>query len=185
LLTHLGDRTLLAVYAAGFCMFFSFLGLFTYLPFRLVQPPFEFGPGLIGIVYLVYAPGIVASPLAGRLGNLISRRLLLVAALGLTALANVLTLTSLPLVLLVALLFLSFNNFLAQSTATSLVARGAASGRAGANSMYLFAYYLGGSLGGLIPGLLWQGLGWNGVVAATSGALVVATLVVALGVSRA
>jgi YNFM family putative membrane transporter len=173
---HFGDPRLVAVYVAGFCLFFAFLGLFTYLPFRLAEPPFALGPGVIGLVYLVYAPGIVASPLAGWLGSLMSRRLLLAGALLLTALANLLTLPERPLLLLLSLLMVCFTNFVAQSAATSLVAQGSASGRAAANSMYLFAYYLGGSLGGVLPGLLWQRLGWPGVVAATTSALVIASL---------
>lgn len=180
LLEHLGDRRLLTVYAAGFCMFFAFLGLFTYLPFRLAQPPFSLGPGVIGLVYLVYAPGVVASPLAGWLGMRIPRWLLLAAALALTAGSNVLTLTANAGLLLTALLMLCFTNFIAQSAATQLVSQSSGSGRAGANSMYLFAYYLGGSIGGVLPGILWQQSGWAGVVAATATLLLVAATVVTL-----
>jgi YNFM family putative membrane transporter len=182
---HLADPHLLAVYLAGFCLFFGFLGLFTYLPFRLAEPPFGLGPGVIGLVYLVYAPGIVASPLAGWLGARMPRRLLLAGALLLTASANLLTLTDAPALLLSALLLLCFANFVAQSAATALVAQGSTSGRAGANSMYLFAYYLGGSLGAVLPGLLWQSHGWPGVVAVTATALLLASAtVLSMGRSR-
>jgi YNFM family putative membrane transporter len=45
--------------------------------------------------------------------------------------------------------------------------------KGGASALYLTFYYLGGTLGSLLPGLAWEGWGWPGVVTACSGAVAV------------
>lgn len=170
---HLRDPGLLAAYGVGFCLFFAFLGLFTYLPFRLELPPFGFPPALTGLVYGVYVAGVVSSPLAGRWARRLGAGRLLALALPATLLALLATATSSLAGLLTALLALCFANFVAQSSATAFVAARAERDRAGANALYLVAYYLGGALGGYLPGLAWQAAGWPGVLASAGTALAV------------
>lgn len=171
---HLRDPVLLRCYAVGALLFFAFLGVFTYLPFRLARPPFELPALAVGLVYTVYAAGIVSSPLAGRLADRHGAARVLRAALALTLLAGAATLADAWWLLAPALLLLCFANFVAQATATALVAARAAHDRAGANALYLGAYYLGGSLGGFLPGAALDRFGWPGVLLLTSGALLLA-----------
>lgn len=183
--THLRDPSLLLAYGLGACLFFSFLGIFTYLPFRLALPPFSYPPALTGVVYVVYVAGIVSSPLAGGWARRLGAERLLALAVPATLVAAVATLTDRPLALLAALLALCFANFTVQSGATSLVASRAERDRAGANALYLFAYYVGGTAGGFLPGLAWQAAGWPGVVAVCAGALVIgSSLALALALQR-
>ena|SRR5947209_3541661 len=85
-------------------------------------------------------------------------------ALGLLimALGIVLTLTPwLPSVFL-GLLLLCFGMFAVQSTTNAYIGDSVAQGqgRGSAVSLYQLFFYLGGSLGGFVPGLLWQSGGW-------------------------
>jgi YNFM family putative membrane transporter len=56
----------------------------------------------------------------------------------------------------------------------------AASSRGAASSLYLVFFYVGGSLGAYIPGLLWGRFAWHGLVSLT-----VFTIVLALACNYA
>ena len=180
---HLRDSRLVGGYLVGSLLFFAFLGLFTYLPFHLAGPPYHFPPLRIGLIFLVYGAGAISSPLVGRLTRRFQFWKILAGALFVTLTANLLTLAPSTAVLIGALLLLCFANFVVQSTATAFVAATAAHDRAGANALYLFCYYVGGSLGGYLPGLLWPLYGWAGVLALTMTSLTFA-IVVALTLCR-
>jgi Sugar phosphate permease len=71
---------------------------------------------------------------------------------------------------------LTLGNFASQSATTAYVTDMAADSRGAATSLYLVFFYLGGSLGGWIPGLLWENYGWHGVVFLTIGTIILALL---------
>ena len=88
-----------------------------------------------------------------------------------------------PLAMVIAgMALLTFAFFGAHSTASSWVGRRAGPIRAQATSMFLFFYYLGGSIVGYLGGVAWGGQGWAGVVVLLEGCLVVA-LGVAIGLA--
>jgi YNFM family putative membrane transporter len=171
MLAHLRSPRLVGGFAVGFSLFFAFMAVFTYLPFYVEQPPFGFSPGEVGLLYLVYAAGVVSSPLAGALAVHVGPRGVMVLGLGTALVASGFTLLPSAPLLIAALLALCFGNFAAQSTATAFVATQAERDRAGASALYLFAYYLGGSLGAFVPGLAFARLGWSGVLLLSAAAL--------------
>jgi YNFM family putative membrane transporter len=173
MLEHLINPRLVGGFLVGFALFFAFLAVFTYLPFYLAAPPFSFSPLQIGLVYVVYAAGIVSSPLAGLVAQRLGRPWVMRLGLLIVVLANVLTLVASAPWLVGALLVLCFGNFTAQGVATSYVATQATHDRGGATALYLFAYYVGGSLGAFLPGLLWPAYGWTGVLGLTVLALMI------------
>ncbi len=172
LLSHLSNRPILGGLGVGFCLFFAFIAIFTYLPFYVEAPPFNFSPSATGLIYLVYAAGLLSSPLSGLLTQRLSRRLVMALGMLVALAANFATLVPNTPFLVAALLILCFGNFATQSTATSFVATQADHDRGGANSLYLFTYYIGGSLGAFLPGLLLPSFGWAGVLALTCTMLV-------------
>ena len=64
----LANRALVAAYLAGAALFFSFMGVFSYIDFRLERPPFSLSPAVIGLVFVLWVMG-AAGPLAGRLAD--------------------------------------------------------------------------------------------------------------------
>jgi YNFM family putative membrane transporter len=66
--------------------------------------------------------------------------------------------------------------FTAQAVAPAFVNSVAAQAKGGAGALYLMFYYLGGTFGGVLPGLAWQAFNWPGVVVVCLSALVVALL---------
>jgi YNFM family putative membrane transporter len=174
MLGHLRDPRLVGAYLVGGALFFAFIGIFTYLPFRLSAPPYELPPGLVSSVYLVYAAGVVSSRVAGRLSGRISPRALIAAGLAVEAAGMALTMAR-PLWLVVAgLVVLVIGTFTAQAVAPAFVNATAETAKGGASALYLTSYYVGGTLGSALPGLAWQAAGWNGVVGACVAATVVA-----------
>ncbi|MGH9505892.1 MAG: hypothetical protein ACRD13_03120, partial [Terriglobales bacterium] len=55
--------------------------------------------------------------------------------------------------------------FIAQTAATSYLGVEAETARSSAVGLYSALYYIGGSLGGVLPGLFWHWLHWNGCIA--------------------
>jgi YNFM family putative membrane transporter len=161
---HLGDRRLVGAFLIGGTLFFGFIGIFTYLPYYLSAPPFALPPAIVSLLYLAYLAGVIVSPLAGRLSSRVPRRALIAVGL-VIAMAGMLgtLLPALPLIVL-SLFVLCTGMFTAQAVAPAYVNATALSAKGGASALYLMCYYIGGTLGAVLPGLAWQSLGWAGVV---------------------
>jgi YNFM family putative membrane transporter len=177
---HLRDPRLVGAYLVGGALFFAFIGIFTYLPFRLAAPPYALPTGVISSVYLVYAAGAVSSRAAGRLTGRFSPRGLIAVGLAVEAAGMALTLAR-PLALVIAgLVVLVIGTFVAQAVAPAFVNATAETAKGGASALYLTSYYVGGTLGSVLPGLAWQAAGWSGVVGACVAATVIAMVANAL-----
>lgn len=177
---HLRDPRLVGAYLVGGALFFAFIGIFTYLPYRLSAPPYALPTGVVSSVYLVYAAGVLSSRVAGRLSGRVPPRRLIAVGLAVEAAGMALTLARpLPVVVL-GLVVMVIGTFVAQAVAPAFVNLTAETAKGGASALYLTAYYVGGTLGAALPGLAFQAVGWPGVVAACIAATVVATLANAL-----
>src|SRR5215213_11929896 len=66
--------------------------------------------------------------------------------------------------------------FTAQSIAPAFVNATARQAKGGAGALYLTFYYIGATIGSVLPGYGWQTWGWTGVVAICSIALLIALL---------
>ncbi len=180
MLGHLRDPRLLGAYLVGAALFFGWIGIFTYLPFHLAAPPYRLPTAAISSVYLVYAAGVVSSPIAGRLTGRIAPRTLIAVGLAVEAAGMLLTLARpLPLVV-VGLVILVLGTFTAQAVAPAFVNVTARTAKGGASALYLTSYYVGGTLGSAIPGVAFQAAGWPAAVASCVGAVVLALLANAL-----
>ena len=173
-LANLHDPALRATFAIGFCILFAFIGTFTYVNFVLVRQPFALSMMQLGFVYFVFLPSVVSTPIAGQVALRCGTRITCAAALALAALGlPLLLLPSLPAVLL-GLVLLSVGTFFAQAIATGFVGRAAHADRAAASGMYLACYFLGGLVGSVVLGQIYDRLGWLACVCGIAFALFVA-----------
>ncbi len=141
------------------------------------------GQTAVGAIFLVYLAGIASSAWVGNLAGRVGRRKVLWAMI-LVMLAGVaLTLPQSLWAIVAGIAVLTFGFFGAHSVASSWIGRRALHAKAQASSLYLFAYYVGGSVIGSVGGLFWSRMGWNGV-AALVGALLLTALAIALRLSR-
>jgi YNFM family putative membrane transporter len=82
---------------------------------------------------------------------------------------------SLPLIVF-SLVVLCVGMFTVQSTAPAFVNANAEGSKGGAGALYVTFYYVGASLGSVLPGHAWQSWGWPGVAATCVMALLVGLL---------
>jgi YNFM family putative membrane transporter len=184
---QLSDPGLRCLFGIAFLLMGAFVTVYNYLGFRLLAPPFELPAALVGLVFLGYLAGTWASTGAGRLGDRWGRRRVLWAAVVLAITGAWVTLPDQLPAVLAGLLVVTVGFFAAHSVASSWVGRRASLLPAGspavAASLYLFAYYLGSSIGGAAGGLAYDAGGWLAVVIYVT-ALLGAGLVLALMLRR-
>jgi predicted MFS family arabinose efflux permease len=131
----------------------------------LVRPPYGVDMMMLGVVYFVFLPSVVTTPLAGRAVARFGTRPTLWTAFAIA-------LAGLPLMLagdlgglLPGLALVAIGTFLAQATATGFVGRAAAVDRGAASGLYLASYFLGGLFGSAVLGQVFDRLGWPACVA--------------------
>ena len=56
-------------FAIGFLILFVFIGTFTYVNFQLTAQPLTLSPMALGLVYFVFLPSMITTPLAGRVAR--------------------------------------------------------------------------------------------------------------------
>jgi len=165
MLAHLRNPQLLATYAVGFGTLFTFVALFTYVNFLLAAPPYNLPPTLLGAIFVTYLAGAVALLGLGRAITRFGRGPLVIGAIALWACGALLTLApSLPFII-AGLAVAACGGFIVQATSTGYVALSAESGRTTAIGFYATSYYVGGSIGAVLPGLTWHTGGWPACVA--------------------
>jgi MFS transporter, YNFM family, putative membrane transport protein len=158
---------------AGGCVFFTFVGTFTFVTFRLQDPPFDFGNVGSSLVFLLWLLGVVG-PFAGRFADRVGWRVAALTAIACAVLGLVASLPAFLPTLVVGLGLMTFAMF-GGATALQLgVLSAAASDRGAAAALYFCIYYTSGALGAYVPGLAWQAWGWIGVAACGLAALAAA-----------
>jgi predicted MFS family arabinose efflux permease len=171
---HLANPRLRASFAIGFLILFAFIGTFTYVNFVLVRAPLGLGMMALGLVYFVFLPAVLTTPLAGRAVARFGTRPTLWFSL-------FVALAGLPLVLvqdvhavIPGLVLVGAGTFFAQATATGFVGRAAAGDRGAASGLYLASYFFGGLAGAAVLGQLFERFGWEACVAGIGAALAAA-----------
>jgi MFS transporter, YNFM family, putative membrane transport protein len=162
---HFGNPQLLATFAVGFNILFILVATFTYVTFYLAAPPFRLSPAQLSALFMVYLVGLVITPAGGHWIARFGSRAALMAAVLAGLLGVLLTLIPNLLLILLGLALCSSGVFVCQSACATYIQRQAKSGgRASAAGLYVMFYYIGGSVAGVLPGLLWRYGQWKGCV---------------------
>ena len=175
---HLRNAPLLATYGIGFTLLFAQVGTFTYVNFYLAAAPFGLSTHALSCIFFVFLIGMAVTPFSGRWALRWSQRSVGLAALAMSALGLLLTLSHwLPQIVL-GLILSSAGIFILQSLATASVPRLARGARSAAVGLYLTCYYFGASVGATLPAALWSFAGWYACVALVLMVQLVAALLV-------
>ncbi len=160
---HLKNRFLVGAFLIGFCLFFTFTCIFTYVSFYLTSTPFNLSTIQLSLIYFVYIAGII-SPFSGAISNRIGRQPVILAGL-FTVISGIVLTSFKNLTLVIAGLFLLCTGlFISQPATSALVSEKAKNAKGSATSLYLFSYYIGGSFGAYFPGYFYNMFGWTGIM---------------------
>lgn len=186
-LSHFRNTRLLATFVVGFGMLFTLVATFTYVTFYLADPPFRLSTFGLSNIFAIYLVGLAITPAGGYLVTRIGMRRGVLLAIGLCLAGEVITLShSLWIVILPGLGLVCSGVFIAQSTANSYLRMAAPpGGRVSAAGLYLSSYYIGGTVGGVVPGWLWRVGHWPACVGLTEGVLVLLLIVALAGWTNA
>lgn len=174
---HLRKPPLRAAFAVGFLILFAFIGTFTYVNFVLVAPPIGIGQMSLGLVYFVFLPSMITTPVAGRIAVRLGTREAVWGGLLLAGIGLPLLLIPSQVAVLTGMVLVGVGTFFAQAVATGFVGRAASGDRAAASGLYLASYYLGGLAGAAILGQVFDKFGWTACVAGIGLAIALACLV--------
>jgi predicted MFS family arabinose efflux permease len=176
----LENAELRACFVIAFLILFVFIGTFTYVNFQLVAAPQSLSPMALGLVYFVFLPSMLTTPLAGHVAAGLGPRIGIGATLALAILGLLLLLTPRLPIVLAGMALVAIGTFLAQALATGHVSRTASRDRAAASGIYLASYYAGGLAGSFVIGQIYDRIGWTACVAVLAavlaGAIVVARM---------
>lgn len=173
-LAHWRSPQLRAAFAIGFCILFAFIGTFTFVNFVLVRPPLSLGMMDLGLVYLVFAPSVVTTLLAGKAVARFGTRPAIWAALALAAIGLVLMLSSHLAEVLAGMVLVGIGTFFAQACATGFVGQAAHDNRGVASGTYLACYFLGGLAGSAVLGQVFDRFGWTACIMGIGASLALA-----------
>jgi YNFM family putative membrane transporter len=180
MLQHMRNPQLLATYAIGFGVLFNFIATFTYITFLLAAPPYSLSATLLGAIFVTYLTGVFLTPWVGRVVARFGRRHFVIGVIALWIGGVLLTLApSLP-VIIAGLAICAGCGLLCQAVSTGYVTITAREARSSAVGLYVTSFYVGGSFGAFIPGLVYEAAGWSACVALVVAMLVVMGFVVAL-----
>jgi MFS transporter, YNFM family, putative membrane transport protein len=173
----LRNRGLLQATTAASALFFTFVGVFSFVTFRLEGPPFGWSPAAGSLVFLLWCMGGLG-PAAGTAADRAGWRAVVLGALGCAVAAVALTLPASALTLVPALALLAAAMFCGVTAAQLGSATSTAADRGVASAIYFSAYYGSGALGGYLPGLAWEHWRWAGLALGCLAVLAAALAVV-------
>jgi predicted MFS family arabinose efflux permease len=163
---HFRNPRLLTTYLVGFNVLFSLVGVFTYITFYLAAPPFSLSTASLSLLFVVYLVGLVVTPLAGALLPRVGLRAGITGSILLALVGVLITLVHSLAIVIAGLALCCTGVFISQSCATSFLREAAAeASRASAVGMYVACYYIGGTVAGVVPSMVWRFGGWTACVA--------------------
>ena len=172
---------ILSLLLVGFSLFVGFLGMVTFLTYRLIAPPFNFSSGEVGWISFAGITALIA-PFAGNLSQKIGTYKIIFPGLLICLLSfqlmgwfQSITLTTLGLLLLFLgvyacqpLMFLLIDQNVPKESIGSAL------------SLYTLFCIGGGSLSSIFLGPIWRSYGWHGITTLCSISLLISLLIMSI-----
>ena len=167
-LFHLKNPALVVVFGLGIVLQLSFTGVWTFLPFYLMAPPFSLSLEMVSYTFFAYGLGVIGSPLAGWLADKFGLRNVRVTGVFVMSLGIILTMSASIFVIVIGLCVTCLGFFTAHSLTAASVSREAVHHKGSASSLYLVSYYVGVAAGSTLLSPLWESVGWRGLIIFTA-----------------
>lgn len=167
-LVHFKNPTLLLMFGLGIVLQVSFTGMWTFLPFHLLDAPYELSLQQISYFYFAYSLGVVGAPIAGLFASKYRLSTIRITGIVFLVLGLLITLGKSLFAIIIGLCIICLGFFVSHSIATATVSQEAQHHKGSASSIYLVAYYIGVSTGTTLLVPLWEKFGWHGIVLFTT-----------------
>ncbi|HHY73393.1 MAG TPA: MFS transporter [Bacillus bacterium] len=164
LFSQFKEPGLIYIFMTGFLLMGSFISLYNYIGFQLIEPPYSLSQTLVGFIFIVYTIGTFSSTWMGMLADNHGKKKLLQISLIILLLGACITLHTALSLKIIGIAVFTFGFFAGHSIASSWVGQLATHDKAQAAALYLFFYYFGSSIGGTISGTFYSRFGWVGVI---------------------
>ena len=161
--SHFKNKKLALAFVISFIIFGVFTSLYNYLAFFLKGEPFHISPANAGLLSFSFALSFFTAPQAGRLSAKYGSMRVLCALFVMMALGMLLTLTSNVVTFIIGAVIFTGCFFGCHSIGLSWVSKNATHARGQAVALYLFFYYMGGSVIGFVNGFVFHSMGWQGM----------------------
>ncbi len=180
----LKNRKYLNIYPIPFIIFFVFLAILNYLPFRLVEIKDSVNEFIIGIMYAGYLLGIVISlKSASIIGLFKSEKRAIIVGLSFFIVLLSLLLSKDFYIIFPAIFLLCGSLFLVHSITSGYVNKLTSANKGMVNAIYVCFYYAGGAMGSYLPGFIYVNYGWN-LFLLFNLSLIVVVLLIAMGIKQ-
>lgn len=164
LFSHFKTPALLCLFLISFLLMGSFVSLYNYIGFQLIEPPYSFSQTVVGFIFIVYIVGTFSSTWMGMLADQYGKSKILQLSLFILLGGALLTLSPNIVLKITGIAIFTFGFFAGHSIASSWIGNVAIHHKAQASSMYLFFYYAGSSIGGTVSGAFYGQFEWLGVI---------------------
>lgn len=165
---HLKDRNMLLMFGLGMVLQVSFAGMWTFLPFHLINEPFNLSLQQIAYFYLAYSFGMIIAPIAGWLTRKYSMRTLRIIGVLILTTGMFITLGESLYYIIIGLAIICIGFFTSHSLASATVSNEAKQFKGSASSLYLVSYYFGVAIGTSALAPVWDIFEWKGIIAITA-----------------
>lgn len=146
-------------------VFFVFSGILNIVPFHLQNIESAATPFIISLLYLGYLVGAPVSFFSESISKLLSdERIGLLLGLVIHVFGLVMLLFVAFEGLVVTMFFLAAGFFLIHALLSGLANHLAQEHKGVVNGLYVSIYYFSGALGSWLPGYLFEGVGWHGMI---------------------
>lgn len=163
----------------GFFMFGTLSIFWSTLVFYMASPAYHLGSGTVGLLAILGAAGALAAPVIGRFADQKTPRFIIAVGLLMMTVSYLLFLfwgQYLP-VLMLGIVLLDVGNQCGQvSNQTRVQALGEATSSRN-NTVFMFAYFIGGASGSFFGALAWSLGGWAAVCYLALGCQIAALLI--------
>ncbi|WP_408673374.1 MFS transporter [Xenorhabdus szentirmaii] len=160
---HFRDQGLPLLFTEAFLLMGSFVTIFNYIGYRLLETPYNFSQTIIGFLSVIFLTGTYSATKAGSLTSQYGRGKVLLFALGLMLIGCAMTVFSHVWVIMLGVSILTTGFFAAHAVASGWIGQRTKRAKAQASSIYLFCYYSGSSVVGTLGGICWSHFKWDGV----------------------
>lgn len=161
---HLTNKKMMLLMFLPFLLMGSFVTLYNYIGFLLIEPPYLLSQTIVGFIFIVYIFGTYSSIYMGNKADEYGPSFIFKISIGIMIGGAILTLIPSLIGKIIGISIFTFGFFASHSVASTWVGDSAGKNKAQSSSLYLLSYYLGSSILGSFGGFFWLHFHWIGVI---------------------